>query len=191
MNSIHPPILKLDVSGMPVDWINWQTAAALYSRKVVKWEAGDTRFEVIGGFNAADGSRSTMSMSSIIAVQDRRWRHSAALDRIPLTRAAVYARDRMTCLYCGFKFTAGELSLDHVVPVARGGKTTWSNLATCCKPCNGEKADRRPEEFRPLLAVPYQPSPAEHLILSAPGRRILADQMSWLESFASKARKLN
>ena len=43
------------------------------------------------------------------------------------------------CHYCGEKFPQSELTLDHIVPVARGGRSTRGNMAVCCRQCNMEK----------------------------------------------------
>jgi 5-methylcytosine-specific restriction endonuclease McrA len=77
------------------------------------------------------------------------------------------------------------LTRDHVVPASRGGSSAWENCVTACRHCNQRKDDRTPEEAgMKLLAVPYTPNLAEYLILS--NRRILADQMEFLLSFARK-----
>jgi 5-methylcytosine-specific restriction endonuclease McrA len=55
------------------------------------------------------------------------------------------------CAYCGKKFPAQELTLDHVVPVARGGRSTRGNVVPACKACNNEKKLLTPAE-RLLLA---------------------------------------
>lgn len=51
------------------------------------------------------------------------------------------------CHYCGEKFKAGELTMDHVIPVARGGKSTKSNIVLCCKECNTEKKMMTPVDM--------------------------------------------
>jgi len=43
------------------------------------------------------------------------------------------------CHYCGGKFTAKELTMDHIVPVARGGTSTKGNVNPSCRKCNQEK----------------------------------------------------
>ncbi len=43
------------------------------------------------------------------------------------------------CYYCGEKFSASELTMDHKVPLARGGRSTKSNTVVSCKPCNFKK----------------------------------------------------
>jgi len=54
------------------------------------------------------------------------------------------------CSYCG---EPGPLTLDHVVPLARGGAHRIDNLAAACKPCNSWKGARDELEFRALLAL--------------------------------------
>lgn len=72
-----------------------------------------------------------------------------------LTRKNIYARDRNVCQYCGVKFSSHELTLDHVLPESKGGAFSWSNLVSCCAPCNRKKDDRTPEEAgMPLLRQP-------------------------------------
>lgn len=72
-----------------------------------------------------------------------------------LTRKNIYLRDRNTCQYCGKVFHNAELTLDHIHPESRGGKSSWQNLVACCKPCNRLKADKTPEEVgMPLLSRP-------------------------------------
>lgn len=180
---MFPSILKLDRGGMPVAWIRWQTAATLYARQRVCWEAGEERFVILGGVCAATGRRSALEIGSIIAVADRsrRFEGNAPL----LTNRTLFQRDRNLCLYCGRQFASSELTRDHVVPASRGGVSVWENCVTACRGCNQRKDDRTPEEAgMKLLAVPYIPNLAEYLILS--NRRILADQMEFLLGFSRK-----
>ena len=51
------------------------------------------------------------------------------------------------CHYCGKHFPSEELTMDHVVPVARGGKSTRGNVVPACKACNAEKKYRTPAEM--------------------------------------------
>ena len=51
------------------------------------------------------------------------------------------------CHYCGRKFPPGELTMDHLVPVARGGKSTRGNIVPCCRACNAEKKYYTPAEL--------------------------------------------
>ena len=51
------------------------------------------------------------------------------------------------CHYCHQKFPADELTLDHIVPVARGGKSTRGNMVVCCLDCNQQKKFLTPAEM--------------------------------------------
>lgn len=51
------------------------------------------------------------------------------------------------CHYCGGKFPARELTMDHIVPLSRGGKTTKNNVVPCCKACNIRKKSILPQDF--------------------------------------------
>ncbi len=75
---------------------------------------------------------------------------------VMLTRQNIFKRDGHRCQYCG---TAEDLTLDHVMPKSRGGKTSWDNLATACKRCNARKGDFTPEEAGiKLRQRPFKPS---------------------------------
>ncbi len=73
---------------------------------------------------------------------------------VPFTRRNIYEHYGHHCCYCGKRFTASELNLDHVVPRSRGGSTDWSNIVTACIPCNLHKGCRLPCEARMKLRVP-------------------------------------
>lgn len=70
---------------------------------------------------------------------------------VMLNRTNLYKRDNFTCQYCGSK---KNLTIDHVVPKSKGGKTTWTNLATACHRCNTLKGDKTPEQAGMKLAIP-------------------------------------
>lgn len=75
---------------------------------------------------------------------------------VVLNRENVFKRDGYTCQYCGDK---NELTIDHLIPKAKGGKTIWNNLVTACKKCNSSKGNESPEEAGMQLALqPYRPS---------------------------------
>jgi len=50
------------------------------------------------------------------------------------------------CYYCQQNFTAELLTMDHKVPVARGGKSSKSNIVVACKECNTNKKHLTPAE---------------------------------------------
>jgi len=55
------------------------------------------------------------------------------------------------CHYCGRGFPAAELTLDHIVPLVRGGRSTRGNCVPACKECNTRKRDLLPTEWQDYL----------------------------------------
>lgn len=56
------------------------------------------------------------------------------------------------CYYCGRSFPPAELTMDHIVPLSRGGKTSRSNVVPACKTCNTRKSRLVPVEWEEYLA---------------------------------------
>lgn len=62
------------------------------------------------------------------------------------------------CQYCGQSFKFSDLTMDHVIPKSKGGDSSWWNIVTACKKCNGRKGNKTPAQARmPLLCVPKPP----------------------------------
>lgn len=79
--------------------------------------------------------------------------------RVPFSRTNLLKRDDYICQYCGKKKRAGELNIDHVIPRAKGGLTSWSNCVAACYKCNSRKDDRLPKECgMTLLNRPFAPT---------------------------------
>lgn len=77
--------------------------------------------------------------------------------KVVLTRKNILRRDGYKCAYCG----RGDLTLtiDHIIPKARGGDESWENLVSACTKCNNRKGDRTPSEAGlSLLVRPFKPS---------------------------------
>ncbi|HKZ45804.1 MAG TPA: HNH endonuclease, partial [Thermodesulfobacteriota bacterium] len=55
------------------------------------------------------------------------------------------------CYYCGKRFRPDELTMDHIVPIIRGGKTTKGNIVPCCKGCNSKKKYMLPMEWEEYM----------------------------------------
>lgn len=149
------PVLQINAAYEPTSIISGKDAARL----VVK---GSAVVEVATGRELKPG----FFLPSVIRLT--RYHHIPRRINV-LSRKNIYIRDRHTCLYCGKRFSAHELTLDHVMPESRGGRSTWDNLVTCCKICNRRKADKTPEEANmPLLLVPRPATihTARHLLRS-------------------------
>jgi 5-methylcytosine-specific restriction endonuclease McrA len=77
---------------------------------------------------------------------------------VKFSRHNIYMRDGNRCQYCGHKFTSSELSLDHVIPLSRGGTSSWDNVVCACLACNVKKGNRTPaESSMRLIAHPKKP----------------------------------
>lgn len=73
-----------------------------------------------------------------------------------MKRVRIYIRDRYCCQYCSDHRPAKDLTLDHILPRAQGGKTTPQNLVSACKKCNQRKGNRTPEQARMPLLTPQK-----------------------------------
>jgi 5-methylcytosine-specific restriction endonuclease McrA len=168
-------VLRLNKAGLPQDWITTEQAARYYAQDKVLFELGENHYVMKGGWNC-HGVQSTLSISSIIASDGKIVDGYGGLS---LTNRYLFRRDNQICLYCGNKFSISELTRDHILPRSRGGKDTWTNVATACRRCNHKKGAKTPEEAEmPLLAVPFKPNIYERFYLM--NRRILSDQMAFL-----------
>lgn len=61
---------------------------------------------------------------------------------VAFSRRNLYRRDGFTCQYCGSQPGTELLSIDHVTPRSRGGRSTWENCVLACLDCNKRKANR-------------------------------------------------
>ncbi|MGH8111012.1 MAG: HNH endonuclease, partial [Rhodanobacteraceae bacterium] len=120
-------VLSLDAGGRILDWISWQDAACLYVREAVAWTLGEPCLTLHGGFRRETGDQSILRLHPIVA--SRGHCASSAVDPSPLlSNAALFARDRYLCLYCGRHCARNELTRDHVQPLSRGGQDVWENV---------------------------------------------------------------
>ena len=77
---------------------------------------------------------------------------------LPFTRRNLLRRDGAKCQYCGRYPGHADLSIDHVIPRARGGETSWENCVLACVQCNRRKGSKLPEQIgMKLLARPRAP----------------------------------
>jgi hypothetical protein len=180
-HGLNQPILRADVAGMPLEWVDYKEAARLYTQGQVAYSVGSPLYTLHGGTNARTGLRTVLEISSIIATightaNPGNTRHDYVP---PLNNQTLFRRDGYLCLYCAQRFASSDLSRDHIRPFSQGGQDRWSNVATACRRCNNAKASRTPEQAKmQLIAVPFTPTYAEYIFLK--GRRVLADQMQYL-----------
>ena len=124
------------LSLIPISAISWKDAIKLMYLQhatVVEWHNNWT----------VNSPSTTFTVPSvmILAAYIKKKHH------VKLTRSNLLLRDNFACQYCGSKLNNSELSIDHVMPKAVGGKTSWSNLTSACRNCNmvkGHKLHMKP-----------------------------------------------
>ncbi len=84
-----------------------------------------------------------------------------------ITRKAVLARDSWTCQYCGTRKPG--LTVDHVIPRSRGGKSVWENIVASCATCNRRKGSHLPREIKMHPRTkPRAPGPTVFIRIASP-----------------------
>lgn len=99
---------------------------------------------------------------------------------VMLTRKNIYLRDNSTCQYCGKKNI--QLTVDHIIPKAKEGTETWTNMVTACVRCNNLKGKATPlEAGMNLLRTPFKPSSMLYLEIT----RLAKAPGCWYQYFAA------
>ena len=147
--------LLLNASYEPLKIVNWQKAVTLWCQGKV---------DVISVYDREVRAVSfSFKLPSVIRLL-RYIKIRRRFDYVPFSRANIYARDDHSCQYCGDSYSTNELTFDHVVPVAQGGRKDWENIVTCCMSCNRRKGGRTPAEAgMHLRKMPRRPDRAPAL----------------------------
>ena len=156
-------VLCLNKSFLTIHVLSWQKAISLIYQE--KARALDREFTAYSyqdwlDFSIANaesyykvkGTNYSIALPEVIV--------STSFNRLPerqvkYSRQSVFSRDKFTCAYCGKIFKVSDLTVDHIIPRAQGGKTEWDNVIASCFKCNQNKADRTPRQaglklhFRP------------------------------------------
>jgi 5-methylcytosine-specific restriction endonuclease McrA len=141
-------VLILNASYEPLQLVPVQSALRLVLRdKAEVIESGEGQYR-----------SERCALDAPLVIRLNRYVHRPHV-RAPCTRRAVLMRDDFTCQYCSVQLPGHLLTLDHVVPRARGGATSWENVVAACKDCNGSKGNRLPQEAKlKLRRKPSTPS---------------------------------
>jgi len=125
------------LSLLPLSVVNWQIAIRLVVTDKVRILKNHDNWNV-------RSPSITMAVPSVVITNDYiKWNR-----RVKFTRNNIFLRDDYTCQYCGKEYNEKHLSLDHVVPRSKGGKTNWLNIITSCKPCNTKRGAN--ESIQPM-----------------------------------------
>ena len=137
--------------------------------KVVSWQRAITllflgKVEVIEEYDRDIKTTSLLiKIPAVVRLLNAFRRHRKP---VKFSRVNIYGRDDYRCQFCGEKKSVNELTYDHVIPRAQGGKTVWSNIVTACEDCNMKKGCRTPAQAgMKLLKQPMQPTATPTLML--------------------------
>jgi 5-methylcytosine-specific restriction endonuclease McrA len=161
---INSSVLVLNRNYQPVHVTSAKRAFTLLyigAARVVQPDFSTFDFESWSALGDASGHDVIHTVGRVIAIP--RVIVLQIYDRLPTTkvrfsRLNIYARDANTCQYCARQLPRADLNLDHVIPRARGGRTTWENVVCCCITCNLKKGAKLPYEAgMKLLRQPVRP----------------------------------
>jgi len=135
--------------------VNWRRAVCLVAKGKVE-VVRDSQFTIHNASGVALKIPAVMRLIKLIRTIYR--------SSVSFTKRNVLIRDRFRCAYCGTR--RQRLSIDHIIPKSRGGRTNFENCVAACKACNLKKGSRTPSEAHMFLNVkPYQPTISEFLRL--------------------------
>ena len=142
--------LLLNATYEPLRVLNWKRAITLlWQGKVEVLEVYD---QEIRGVSISIKLPSVLRLLRVVRIKN--WHRV-----VKFSRANIFLRDRNSCQYCKKRFRTEDLTFDHIVPIARGGKKNWENIVTACIKCNNKKSGRTPEEARmKLIKKPKKPN---------------------------------
>lgn len=139
--------LLLDNTFLPVKIVAWEKAMLLFltGRAEVIEEYSDLQIR---------SPRQTFNLPKILRLFSR----NRSRQEVKFNRYNVFLRDNFTCQYCEKRFLQRELTIDHVWPRSKGGKSDWENVVTSCSTCNHKKGNKLPNEFHlKLKRKPVRP----------------------------------
>jgi 5-methylcytosine-specific restriction endonuclease McrA len=150
------PVLVLNKFYMALDVVTARRAIVLlYIDHAEVIEISGGRYETFGFGGwlekstraSADNAIHTVSLSIEVPMVVRLKECGRLPQRkVALTRKNVLMRDNHRCQYCGRRLPPSQLSLDHVIPLSRGGRESWTNIVCACFECNSRKGGRNPSE---------------------------------------------
>jgi 5-methylcytosine-specific restriction endonuclease McrA len=149
---LNSPVLVLNRSYLPIHVTSARRAFSLVYQGlalIVDEEHRTFAFEewlelrVVNGHDGVGTTRGRIRVPRVVVL--------TVFDRMPrrhvrFSRSNVLTRDAFTCQYCGIRPPRTHLNLDHVVPRAHGGRSTWENVVASCVDCNRRKGGRTPEQ---------------------------------------------
>ena len=117
----HKEVLLLNQDFNPISIISWRRAIVLLLKEKVKFI-----------------SSRVVKLISYVKIP-----YKKLLDARP-SKNLIKKLGNYTCAYCG---SISDLTIDHIIPLSKGGKHTFENTCCCCRTCNEKKGNRTPEQW--------------------------------------------
>lgn len=125
LNADYQPL-----SYYPLSTLSWQDAI----KRVI-----EDKVDVLEEYDVVVRSPSyEVLMPAVIALRNYQYIHTKPL----FSRHNIFLRDGYTCQYCNKEFHTKDLTFDHILPVSKGGGTSWINITTACMNCNLKKGNK-------------------------------------------------
>jgi 5-methylcytosine-specific restriction endonuclease McrA len=154
------------VSWLPLSTLTWQEAVkymVLEKARVLSWHDG----WIIHSSNWETPVPAVMMLTE----------YTKPKMTIRYSKGNVFLRDNYICAYCGKFLDKNHCTLDHVIPVSHGGKTTFENTVTSCGPCNASKGNNK------KIVPKYKPKRPDYWELVGKRKKmpIVVKHPSWLD----------
>lgn len=146
-------VLNADYTFLGV--VNWKKAVKLLVKEKAEVLQESDR-PLSGSFTAVKNIPLVMRLINMV--------NSVYRAKVPYSKKNVMIRDKYTCQYCGSK---DDITIDHILPSSRGGKSSFLNCVASCKECNiHKKQNRTPDEAgMRLFREPHEPTIIEFLTI--------------------------
>lgn len=146
--------LLLDINYRPLQTVPWQRAMCLIFKEKV---------EVLK-FSDKTVKTPTTEYQVPLVIRLIKLIRQIYKNSVTVTKNNIAIRDNYTCQYCNKRIYQSQLTLDHIIPSSKGGKSTWENLVCCCQKCNLKKGNKLLSEINmKLIRKPIQPTISEFL----------------------------
>lgn len=160
-------VLVLDSTYRPHKIVSWQRAVTLFF---------SSKVEVVEEYADREIKATSIAIKAPAVVRLLGAVRPTKRD-VRFSRINILTRDGFRCQYCGHRRPMRQLNYDHVTPRSRGGRTTWTNVVTCCFPCNQRKGSRLPAEAgMRLMATPVRPASLPLTMLRVDAAQSIPDQ---------------
>jgi 5-methylcytosine-specific restriction endonuclease McrA len=162
--------LVLSSAYQPMAHVNWKRAISM-------WFAG--KVEIISVYEdrfikTVDEIFNVPSIVRFVGGVIKKFKYNK---RVKFNRENILLRDEGKCQYCMKKLTKKNFTLDHVIPVSKGGKKVWQNIVACCNSCNQNKGSRTLRETKMKLIKP--PVTPKQLIVGMENKFLGAIPKDW------------